>query len=260
MAKMEKRAYAPHLAVIGLMALTSLALALAVDVRVSDQAGVRAVLPDHVGDWTGVELRYCQEATCQKEFRRSDLADPDTCPACGGRLATMSFIEARLLPADTVLLKKRYTNNEGRVLFASVVISGRERASIHRPEVCLAGQGTDIANQSVITVPMEGRAPLRVKVLDLVHSRLAPDGTRGYALSYYAYWFVGHGRETPEHWQRMWWMAADRVFRNVSHRWAYISVSGGRAEEGDGHLEQARAFIHLLYPQMIADDPPGRPA
>lgn len=257
MAKMEKRAYVPYLAVIGLMALTSLGLAFAVNVQISDRAGVRAELPGRVGGWTGTAILYCQEQACQREFRGSDVTAADKCPNCDGALSTMSYLEARLLPADTVLNKKRYTNAAGRVVYASIVISGRERASIHRPEVCLVGQGTEIANQTVIDVSLDGRAPLRVKVLDLLHRTGSGAAPRAVASSYYAYWFVGLGRETPEHWQRMWWMATDRVLHNVAHRWAYISVTAMRADDSEAHLDDARAFIRDLYPQMLLDPAAG---
>lgn len=241
------------------MVLTSFALAFSVDVQVSDVAGVKADLPDQVGEWRGYALRFCQNQTCQKEFDARSLADPAVCPQCGGQLAGMSFLESRLLPHDTVLVKKRYTNNVGRMMFASIVLSGRERASIHRPEVCLVGQGSEIVNQSVLEVPMDGRPPLQVKVLDMIHRRGDPASAQTVHYSYYAYWFVGHGRETPEHWQRMFWMASDRVLHNIAHRWAYISVASVRTEHGDEHLDQARDFIHDLYPQMLTDAEKARP-
>ncbi len=236
------------------MILTSLALAFTVDVQVSDVAGVKAALPRQVGGWTGDELRFCQAQPCQREFAASSLADRDRCPACEGHLAGMSSLEARLLPQDTVLVKYRYTNSVGRVIFASIVISGRERASIHRPEVCLVGGGSEIVNQSVLKVAMDGRPSLKVKVLDMIHRRGGPKDPQLVASTYYAYWFVGHGRETPEHWQRMFWMATDRVLHNIAHRWAYISVGSARLDGSEEHLEQARAFIHDLYPQMLTDE------
>lgn len=241
------------------MVLTSFALAFSVDVEVSDVAGVKAELPDQVGDWRGYELRFCQNQSCQKEHDRRTLANPDTCPDCGGKLAGMSYLESRLLPHDTVLVKKRYTNSVGRMMFASIVLSGRERASIHRPEVCLVGQGSEIVDQSVLEVPIDGRAPLKVKVLDMIHRRGGANAPQAVYHSYYAYWFVGHGRETPEHWQRMFWMASDRVLHNIAHRWAYISVASSRAEHNEEHLSQARDFIHDLYPQMLTDLEKGRP-
>ena len=240
------------------MALTSIALALTVDVRVSDMAGVRTELPADVGAWHGYELRFCQSPSCQKEFSAAALTNRLVCPECGGKLAGMTFLESRLLPADTVLTKMRYTNAAGRMLFASIVLSGRERASIHRPEVCLVGAGSEIVNQSILRVPMDGRAPLDVKVLDMIHRSGAAGQEPTIYHTFYAYWFVGRGRETPEHWRRMLWMATDRVFHNISHRWAYISVGGGRQETDDDHLAVTSAFIHDLYPKILLD--PNAPA
>jgi hypothetical protein len=78
-----------------------------------------------------------------------------------------------------------------------------------------------------------------------------PDGQTLEYASYYAYWFVGKGRETPYHLQRMIWMATDRIFHNVSHRWAYIAISGGRQTDSEDYQKEMVAFIHDLYPQVM---------
>ena len=77
----------------------------------------------------------------------------------------------------------------------------------------------------------------------------APDGRQAEYLSYYAYWFVGKGRETPSHFMRMFWMASDRIFHNRSHRWAYISVSGER-DGKDAYRKEIETFVGGLYPEM----------
>jgi hypothetical protein len=46
------------------------------------------------------------------------------------------------------------------------------------------------------------------------------------------------------------WMATDRIFRNVAHRWAYIAISGGREAGTDRHLEELEAFVAGLYPAV----------
>lgn len=247
---METSPLKPYFVVIGLMALTSLALAYTVDVNLSDEAGVRVYLPDRVGEWTGDELRFCQNPSCQATVFLSQVPESGTCPKCGGRLHTMSKIEADLLPSDTEVLKKQYRSPKGEVVMASIVMSGRERASIHRPQTCLVGQGNEIVHSSVLEVPMEGQDPLDVMVLDMLHRRRLPDGRYHSHESYYAYWFVGKGRETPYHITRMIWMASDRIFHNRAHRWAYISVSGNRDSSG-AYKQQIAAFVRDLYPQMV---------
>ncbi|HMP75873.1 MAG TPA: exosortase-associated EpsI family protein [Kiritimatiellia bacterium] len=247
---METRAFKPYFIVIGLLVLTSLALAFTVDVALSDQAGVKVYLPDRVGEWKGDELRFCQAPACQATVFESQIGDDGLCPKCGGKLATMTKVELDLLPSDTEVLKKQYTSPKGEIIYASIVMSGRERASIHRPQVCLVGQGNEIVKSSVMDVPMEGRDELGVMVLDMLRRWRSPDGRQGELESYYAYWFVGKERETPSHLMRMFWMASDRILFNRAHRWAYISVSGNRDQAG-AYKEEISSFVRQLYPEMV---------
>jgi len=247
---METKSLKPYLTLIALLAVTGFALVFTVDVHTSDQAGVRVFLPDQVGEWRGQEMRFCLTTTCQREFLIGELKDRNVCPVCKGKLDCMSKPEKDLLPADTELLKKKYTNSVGMVVFTSIVLSGKERVSIHRPQMCLVGQGSEIVKSWLLDIPLLNQKPLQVMVLDLMRHTRLPDGRTMGSKSYYAYWFVGKSRETPYHVQRMIWMATDRILHNVSHRWAYIAVAGARADDADSHKEQIRTFIHDLYPQI----------
>ncbi|MEX2605715.1 MAG: exosortase-associated EpsI family protein, partial [Kiritimatiellia bacterium] len=163
---------------------------------------------------------------------------------------TMSRGEYLVLPKDTVMFKKQYFHNRDpdKTVFTSVVLSGRNRDSIHRPEVCMVGQGNVIEKSEVIEVPLPGREPLKVMVLHLSR-KFTESYTRH---SYYAYWFVGKDRETPHHLERLMWMSIDRLLRNVTHRWAYIAVSGDRAAdlEDKGHYDEIREVVGKLYPEI----------
>ena len=248
---METKTLKPYFVVLGLMVLTSLALAFTVDVNVTDQAGVRVYLPDRVGDWSGREMRFCQNELCQKEYHVDELKDVNVCPACGGPLGSMSFGEKLILPADTEILKKHYNNPNGRTIFVSIVMSGKERASIHRPQICLVGQGNEIIHSGVLDVPMDSRKSLEVMLLDMIRRGKTPAGQPYEVPTYYGYWFVGKGRETPYHVQRLIWMGTDRIFHNVSHRWAYIAVAGMRDPDGKVYQEEIRSFLEDLYPEML---------
>jgi hypothetical protein len=222
-----------------------------VDVTVVDQTPLRYELPSRAGHWVGHDIRYCQNPRCRREFDLASMPDPKACPDCGGTVDIMSLGERQLLPPDTVILKKRYFDDRDRDLFVSVVFSGKERVSIHRPQICLVGQGRRIVSDSVISVPIPGRAPLQVMVLDIIHPVTTADGTTYELPRYYAYWFVGADRETPYHWQRMLWMGVDRVFRNIAHRWAYIAIGGARSLEDDSHKQEIAEFVADFYPQMM---------
>lgn len=246
---MNKKEIQPFFIMIGLLILTSFALAYTVDVTISDESGVRTEFPREVGSWKGEEIRFCQNPDCRGNFIMSELTDPEVCPECGDELHTMTIAEKALLPPDTILVKNLYLDPEGRRLISSIVLSGRERSSIHRPQLCLTGQGSEIVSSHVIQVPLPGRKPLDVMVLDLIRRRaVGKDVFEQY--SYYAYWFSGKDRETASHVKRMLWMGTDRIFRNVAHRWAYISVSGDREASGEAHVQEIEDFVGILYPQI----------
>ncbi len=249
---MAPRTLKPFFVVLGLMAATSLALALTVDVNLVDQPGVKVLFPSQLGRWNGDAIVFCQNKDCGAQFYSSEITNAVVCPKCGGKLSGLSKVEADLLPPDTEGIKERYRSPDGHTVMTSIVLSGKERASIHRPETCLRGQGSDITGSQILDVPITGRqGPLKVKVLLLTHERAGPGGTKESYGTYYAYWFAGKGRETPQHWQRMIWMATDRIFHSVAHRWAYIAISGVRTKDGNEYQSEVREVIGLLYPQIV---------
>jgi len=258
---MEIRPFTPHVVLIGLMVITALALAFTVDVTLSDKAGVLMNLPGALdGGWVGDELRYSHNAENPKQYRVSELDLPNIDPVSGEKLFTMSLPEYDALPHDTEFAKSIYTNDAAAQMFVSIVLSGKERDSIHRPERCLVGQGSTIVNQhfwnvimpQIIEVPLEGRAPLKVAVLETVRNYRGADGKRETYYGYYAYWFVGQNRETPSHYARMLWLAWDRVVHSIGNKWAYIAVAGDRGDAtADAYKQDVIEFVQKLYPHLL---------
>jgi len=245
------------LTVIILLALAALALTFTVDVNIADQPGIRMVLPAQLGPWRGTELRFCHNSACLKDFTLDQLTDPAKCPACGSELFTMSLAEYEQLPKDTEFLKGRYTNAASEEVFASLVLSGRERESIHRPERCLVGQGNSINKSYVLEVPLAGRKPLGVMVLETSRPVDTHTGKRELP-GYYAYWFAGQGRETPLHWERMFWLGWDRIIHSIAHKWAYIAIAG-RRDSAQLYQDQISSFVGQLYPHVHLSTPaPGQ--
>ena len=240
--------YRPHLALLALLALASLALTCFVNVRIVDQVGVRLELPAQVGDWNGEDLFFCHNEKCLRSFTVSQLAGNSVCPVCGGEIRqTWSWAESQLLPGDTVLLRKLYARPSGRQMMVSIVVSGKEQASIHRPEICLVSQGHEVGGRSTFAVPLPGRGPLKVAGLDIFQRFRAGDGTMAEQRGYFAYWFVAPGRETPYHLDRMTRAAIDRVLFSRAYRWAYVSISGTRSDSAD-YRDEVREFVPLFYP------------
>jgi hypothetical protein len=264
---MEINAFKPYLVLIGLMIITALALAFTVDVTLNDRAGVSIKLPSELdGGWVGDELRYSHNPENPKQYRASELDLPNIDPVTGEKLFTMSLAEYDALPHDTLFVKSIYTNDAAAQMFVSIVLSGKERDSIHRPERCLVGQGSSIVNQhfwnvvmpEIIEVPLEGREPLKVAVLETVRNYRGADGERKMYYGYYAYWFVGQNRETPNHYMRMLWLAWDRVAHSRSHKWAYIAVAGDRGDgKSEAYKQDAADFIQKLYPHLLINKQGG---
>ncbi len=249
---MEKHPLKPYIVVVSLMAMTSLALAVSVDVSITNEAGVRMDIPFQVGNWEGKELLFCQDVACQEANQRIAGEAVGLCSKCEtGELGPMSLLEKQLLPPDTGMVRKQFVERDtGQMVNASIVLSGKERGSIHRPEMCQTGQGRKLTRKVVVEVPIEGRKPLKVMVLELERTVNGRGGAKQQIGSYYAYWFVGKNRETAHHHMRMLLMASDRVLHNIAHRWAYISVAGTRQIGSDDYQEQVREFVADFYPHV----------
>jgi len=256
---MEKSIFKPFSIVVVLMVLATLALAFTVDVKLEDAPGVVTALPERLEGWVGNELRFCHNEECysktamQGQYYVRDLELPDVCPDCGEKLYTMSWAEYDALPKDTEFIKSVYTNTVGDRVFTSIVLSGRERNSIHRPQRCLKGQGNMITEEHTISVPMQGRKPLKIEVIEAERVYKTAEGDQKY-YSYYAYWFVGKDRETPSHYARMFWLGWDRVVRSVAHRWAYVAVSGKRDPDNRDYEKEIADFVVELYPEILVND------
>jgi hypothetical protein len=251
----------PYLILLLLFGISGLLLATTVDVGLTDVAGVTETLPDTLGSsWTGHTVLYCHNPYCGRGWLEKDVPPGEDgqrhCPEnyrgepCGGELRTQSLGEYLVLPKDTLITKKQYqqTREPRRKVDVAVVLSGEDRTSIHRPETCTQAQGHTIDSAQVIDVDLPDGRKLGVMVLNL---RRQLHGGRTLN-SYYAYWFTGKDRDTPHHHERTLWMIMDQVFRNVAHRWAYISVAGERSAVADdtAHFDEIREVVSLLYPQI----------
>ena len=240
----------PYSVVLITLMAGAAALIWAVDIQFDDSSPVLLDLPDQVGDWHGDEILYCTDKEAPRTLLVSELNGERDCPDCGRPLETASWLELIQLPGDTVMRKKRYTNPEGRVITASIVLSGKQRSSIHRPQVCLTGGGSEIVGDQIMRLPAGEDKTLKVMLLDLTQQGRMPSGAIGQYFAYYAYWFAGKRHETPYHAERMVWMAADKVLHASANRWAYVSVSGLRNPSNDDHLDTVREFLRGFYPMI----------
>lgn len=178
--------------------------------------------------------------------------------------------ERELLPADTIIVKRAY-RTPGRPLdqrdlaHASLVIAGNDSRSIHRPEVCLDGQGWTITDSRVREVSLLSGEILRVRDLAIEREVLLDDGTKLPLRAHYVYWFVGGDVSTPSNLERQLISLRDSVLRNLNHRWAYPSVmarvtdnltpqqSGERARNDEETVKMILSLIRSLAPRLQKD-------
>ena len=149
-----------------------------------------------------------------------------------GRRVPVSEVELAILPPDTGYSRRVYVglNDPRRQVLASIVLSGRDRSSIHRPEICVEGQGWTIRDRFIHAfdgVRPDG-APLPVTVLRLEH--IGADGRSAPMLL--AYWFVSSEAVVATHAERLWRGVRDRLLRGRADRWAYVLVQTG-ADDGE---------------------------
>ncbi len=241
---MEKTKHRYYAILVILIAVAALAVGSEDGTQVIEAVGITLDLPDHVGQYAGKDTAYCHNRSCLKYVEGTSAGN---CPACGEELHPITFAESNVLPADTIIRKRKYRDDGGNEVSVSIVVSGVEQKSIHRPQQCLPALGNVIDGSHVVSVSLKDGEVMKVMFLDVRSS------TRRSGLSSYAYWFVGGKKKTPYHLQRLFWMSVDRIFSGTATRWAYIALTCNRQIGSDEHVRLLSDFIKDFYPLMTAE-------
>lgn len=177
-----------------------------------------------------------------------------------GRRAEVSAVERELLPADTGYSRKNYVSvaDASKQVFFSVVLSGRDRTSIHRPELCLVGQGWTIAGATEHAfragaaggargVGVGGTFPATV-----LRVRREVDTPRGRVAvpQVVAYWFVGGDEIVSTHGRRLALDAWNRVVHARADRWAYVLMQTDAAAGEAAALARMQAVLNATWPVL----------
>ena len=200
-----------------------------------EELPVKMVLPENMDGYQSFDVLHCQNENCLKSFSSEDLTNTLSCPECGGKLDLVSVAEYQLLPRDTKILHKSYKSASGQIFMVSVVIGGYERRSIHKPQVCIVGQGNTINGQRLMKVPLAQDKYLDTMLIDINRSKL-----------YFAYWFTNGERETALHLTRLLRTAWDGIIHNERRRWAYISVAVANNNSSE-ILPELKIFISRIH-------------
>jgi hypothetical protein len=185
--------------------------------------------------------------------------------------AEVSSAEKAILPPDTTFARYNYGyrfSNPTERIFCSIVLSGAEKRSIHRPERCLPGQGFRIDSSHTETVKLASGRDLDVTALLLERPVTLANGQPFVLRSYFLYWFVGKDTTTSSQLVRILETNWDMLVHRLNQRWAYVTVSTNISRDFDpaGHDEQQtldtlKQFIHDSAPYyMISEMPSGEKA
>jgi EpsI family protein len=173
-----------------------------------------------------------------------------------GRRTEVTPFEREILPPDTGYSRRVYValHQPGHQVLLSIVLSGRDRSSIHRPELCVTGQGWTIIarHHHRFQIPGRAGAALPATVLRIEHAA-GREGRRYPALL--AYWFVSSNRVVATHWQRMVFGAWDRLRHGRVDRWAYVLMQTDATDGEAAALERMQEVLDGTLPDFQKTQP-----
>jgi len=219
-------------------------------------------LPAMLGNLKGQPIWYCHAEKCEEMFPESAVAstrkneDEDAaemeaalfCLACGDPLHPASLSETQILPDDTRFMKCQYGEGEGS-WNVTVVVSGRSRQSIHRPELCLPGQGYVIDSKTPRTLVLDNGRRLEVMLF-----KVSKAGVGSIA---FVNFLVSERVQTSSHFTRITHDILQRSIHGRVNRWAMFTLVGSKPVDSPGELENLRVMLSTWWPQVYLPDSPG---
>ncbi len=178
-----------------------------------------------------------------------------------GREFDMTAQEKNLLDEGVKLVRDLYASSTGRQIMATVILSGFEKRSLHRPEVCLPNQGWTVTDRTQVPLHLDDGRELTVMMMRIFRDVEPQPGVRIRSRAINLYWYIGSdGTTCPDHYDHIRISYLDSTFRNIQHRWAMASIFVPLPEKPVGQedplaeltaLEDAREFIAKLAPQFM---------
>jgi len=216
-------------------------------------------LPDSLGNLKGQPIWYCHDDLCQSWFSESEVAhtvkvEEDEsafhCLKCESPLHPGSLLETQVLPDDTRFMKSQYGGGEYN-WNVTVVVSGRSRQSIHRPELCLPGQGYVIDYKAPHTLILDnGRR------LDVMLFKVSKAGSPSFS---FVNFLASDRVQTSSHFTRICHDIWQRSAYGRVNRWAMFTFVGSKPVDSPGELENLRAMLSSWWPRVYLPESPGAP-
>lgn len=141
--------------------------------------------------------------------------------------------ELEQLPEDTIILKRLYESIDGKVFLVSAVIGGKNRLSIHRPELCMPAQGYFMSDTRTIN---SGGIDWRTITLSRQYK---DEATLSYTF------FNQDGYRTARHSARILRDALSKTIYNRIDRWVMLTVNSAGVDDDRlvGFLEKLKGMV-----------------
>ena len=166
-----------------------------------------------------VPLMFFQAATPDVTVAEAPNVHLADMPGFSSEILEPSEAELTVLPSDTIIEKRRYVADSGDWMVVSLVVGGKSKSSIHRPELCLPAQGLQMERPRTRSV-----AGRDWRFIDLA-SKDSP--TFGFAYTF----FNQDGFRTASHVSRIFRDVVDRSVLNRIDRWAMVTVNASRSDD-----------------------------
>lgn len=171
-------------------------------------------------------------------------SEPVMCEAPSVRLGELAGFESEsvppseselhTLPSDTIIDKRVYRADDGSWYSVSLIIGGRSKSSIHRPELCLPSQGFQMT------------APRDVEIAGVDWHMLTLARRDAPQLAFAYTFFNQDGFRTASHVLRIFRDVWDRSVNGRIDRWAMVTVNGYPADQ-----VRTKAFLARLWKEAL---------
>jgi hypothetical protein len=138
----------------------------------------------------------------------------------------------------------------------SAVLMGSDRSSIHKPEICMTGQGwaVDGGVSRIEKISLDLPFPYELPVNKLITTKQVVDaeGKPQVVRGIYGFWFVdgSHYTARSRDWM-LWWMPRDLLLHGVLQRWAYVSFFSVCAPgQEEATFERMKKLIITTVPEF----------
>jgi hypothetical protein len=157
------------------------------------------------------------------------------------------------LPKDTSFGIRHYTGPDGFPIDLRVVLMGHDRTSMHKPQICLTGQGwrIDDAASTQTTVHIQRPFDYDLPVVKLTTTIV--DSQNQTSRGLYVYWYVADDgvSASTSGFERMWLMAAKLLKTGVLQRWAYVScLTTCPPDQEQATFDRIKQFIAAAVPEF----------